>query len=138
MSWNENNYINAAKCATDVEYSGAVKLTINWHEYIVPRTVLYQLVPLLSAMRTLNSKKELEMVSFSVSEAPDITFEQMKIKATEEVKDTIGKELEQKTKWWLDERSKTTQLEKELKEAREKLSSVNGVLNPKPDDEILF
>lgn len=133
-------YMGETKCAsTGFDYQpGYVKVTIQWHEYIVPRHILPQLVTLLGDMRTLSSKKELEMVPFSVSESPDVAYEKMKLQATEDVKDTIGKELEQKTKWWLDERAKTQKLEKELAEANQKLAGISNTLSPKSDEETPF
>lgn len=122
-----------------------VKVVIDWHSYLVPSYMLPQFVEMFRNIRKLESNNEIKEIEYEIKTAPDIAYERMKASAREEVKDTLTKERDQYSRYWMDERAKTANLElannslaKELNEVKEKLTNIQGVITPENDESLEF
>lgn len=86
------------------------KITINYLNYLVPTSLVSDLVAILCESSILDSEGTLKGITFEVTDSPDAQRE--KDKAT--IKEGFATELAKYERWWLEERATSAKLTEKL------------------------
>jgi len=93
-------------------------------KFLVPEYRVSAWVEILADAKKVDYQCEVNEIEYTVKNAPDFAYEALKKQAREEVKDTLQKEVDQKTKYWLDTINERDKLKKEVADLQDRLDRI--------------